>query len=151
AAAYAANIIAIYQAYRWNAYVEAHRQDPKVWHGLVDNDSWQADYLTGEHLHEYQFWLGSHAALASGSPTPPASGGASARTASATGPAPGQKPAAGKKTPAKKKVAAAKKKPAKKIAAAKKKAPARKKAPVKKAKKAGKKKAAQAKKKVKKK
>ena len=38
AAAYAANIIAIYQTYRWNAYVEAHRQDPKVWHGLVDND-----------------------------------------------------------------------------------------------------------------
>ena len=36
AAAYAANIIAIYQSYRWNAYVEAHRQDPKVWHGLVN-------------------------------------------------------------------------------------------------------------------
>src|SRR5262249_11146727 len=28
AAAYAVNIIAIYQNYHWNAYVEAHRQDP---------------------------------------------------------------------------------------------------------------------------
>jgi len=36
AASYAINIIATYQAYRWNSYVEAHRQDPKVWHGLVD-------------------------------------------------------------------------------------------------------------------
>jgi len=38
AAAYAANIIATYQTYRWNAYAEAHRQDPQVWHGLVDSD-----------------------------------------------------------------------------------------------------------------
>jgi hypothetical protein len=58
AAAYAINIIAIFQTYRWNSYVEAHRNDPKVWHGLVDNDTWQADYLTGEHLAETKFWLG---------------------------------------------------------------------------------------------
>ena len=97
AAAYAANIIAIYQAYRWNAYVEAHRQDPKVWHGLVEQDLWQNDYLSGDHLSEIQFWLGSHAAIAGGAA--PAPGGVPARTVSATGPAPAQKKAraAGKK------------------------------------------------------
>jgi phosphatidylserine/phosphatidylglycerophosphate/cardiolipin synthase-like enzyme len=121
AASYAANIIAIYQAYRWNAYVEAHRQDPKVWHGLVDNDSWQADYLAGDHLREYQFWLGSLASLAGGPAAPAAPGAIPARTVSATGPAP-----AARKAPVKKKAAAKNKKPAKKKKAAKKK-PARKK------------------------
>lgn len=58
AAAYAINIISIYQTYRWNSYVEAHRQDPKVWHGLVDNDTWQDGYLTGAHLAETKFWMG---------------------------------------------------------------------------------------------
>jgi phosphatidylserine/phosphatidylglycerophosphate/cardiolipin synthase-like enzyme len=58
AVAYAINIISIYQTYRWNSYVEAHRQDPKVWHGLVDNDTWQAGHLTGDHLAETKFWLG---------------------------------------------------------------------------------------------
>jgi len=58
AAAYAINIIAIFQNYRWNSYVEAHRQDPKVWHGPVDNDQWQAGHLTGDSLHELEFWLG---------------------------------------------------------------------------------------------
>jgi len=57
AAAYAINIIAIYQTYRWNSYVEAHRNDPKVWHGLVDNDEWQTSYLSGEELAELKFWL----------------------------------------------------------------------------------------------
>jgi phosphatidylserine/phosphatidylglycerophosphate/cardiolipin synthase-like enzyme len=60
AAAYAANIIAIYQSYRWNAYVEAHRQDPKVWHGLVNRDDWQNDYLAGDELAELTFWMGSY-------------------------------------------------------------------------------------------
>lgn len=58
AAAYAINIVAIFQNYRWNSYVESHRQDPKVWHGLVDNDQWQSGYLTGLHLAETKFWLG---------------------------------------------------------------------------------------------
>jgi phosphatidylserine/phosphatidylglycerophosphate/cardiolipin synthase-like enzyme len=64
AAAYAANIIAIYQTYRWNSYVEAHRQDPKVWHGLVDNDTWQNGYLdpSGNDWPELQFWMGMHRA-----------------------------------------------------------------------------------------
>jgi len=60
AAAYAANIIAIYQTYRWNSYVEAHRQDPRVWHGLVDNDTWQQSYLdpVGNDFSELKFWMG---------------------------------------------------------------------------------------------
>jgi hypothetical protein len=60
AAAYAANIIATYQTYRWNSYVEQHRQDPKVWHGLVDNDTWQQSYLdpNGNDLLELEFWMG---------------------------------------------------------------------------------------------
>ncbi len=57
AAAYAINIIAIYQNYRWNSYVEAHRNDPKVWHGLVDSDDWQASHLQGDQLNEINFWL----------------------------------------------------------------------------------------------
>jgi phosphatidylserine/phosphatidylglycerophosphate/cardiolipin synthase-like enzyme len=64
AASYAANIIAIYQAYRWNAYVEAHRQDPKVWHGLVDNDTWQQGYLTGDDRAELEFWMGGRTVAA---------------------------------------------------------------------------------------
>ena len=153
AAAYAANIIAIYQAYRWNAYVEAHLQDPKVWHGLVDNDSWQNDYLTGDHLAEIEFWLG---AVAGGASAPPPGG--PARTASAAGPAlaptpasapapasPAQPPqsAAGATTSARKKATAsakdkapvakkASKTPAKNKAAAKKKAPAKNKKPARK-------------------
>jgi len=57
AAAYAINIIAIFQMYRWNSYVEAHRKDPKSWHGLEDNDSWQASYMQTD-LAEINFWLG---------------------------------------------------------------------------------------------
>jgi phosphatidylserine/phosphatidylglycerophosphate/cardiolipin synthase-like enzyme len=59
AAAYAINIIAIYDTYRWNSYVEAHRNDPQVWHGPVDNDQWQSGYLTGGDLAELRFWLGA--------------------------------------------------------------------------------------------
>src|SRR6266699_4676982 len=60
AAAYAANIIAIYQSYRWNAYVEQHRQDPKVWHGLVNRDDWQDGHLAGDELAELTFWMGAY-------------------------------------------------------------------------------------------
>ncbi len=147
AAGYAVNIIAIYQAYRWNAYVEAHRQDPKVWHGLVDNDTWQADYLAGDHLAEYQFWLGTPA-TAGGAVTQPASGGPPARTVVA-GPTPAAKKPRGKAKPppkkakAVKKLAAAGKKKAVKKSAKK---PPKKKAPAKK-KKAAKKKSKKASKK----
>ena len=115
AIAYAANIIAIYQAYRWNAYVEAHRQDPKVWHGLVDDDKWQDGYLAGSHLAEIEFWFGKAgaggpAAAASVPPNvPPHAPSPAGRRA-------GQKEtrAAGKKAPAKRKAAAKKKRPVKK-------------------------------------
>jgi len=96
AAAYAANIIAIYQTYRWNAYVEAHRQDPQVWHGLVDTDKWQAGYLNpaDPDFKEIRFWLGDHAdaVRAAAAPLPPApppgpaTDGSAARTVTA-GPA----------------------------------------------------------------
>ena len=70
AASYAINIIATYQAYRWNSYVEAHRQDPKVWHGLVDRADWQGSYLDpkGNDWPELQFWM--HQVGAAGAITP---------------------------------------------------------------------------------
>jgi phosphatidylserine/phosphatidylglycerophosphate/cardiolipin synthase-like enzyme len=76
AAAYAINIVAIFQTYRWNGYAEAHRKDPKVWHGLVDNDQWQTSYLSGNDLAEIEFWLGEKPAAA-----PPAAPAAPARQA----------------------------------------------------------------------
>jgi hypothetical protein len=90
AAAYAINIIAIYQAYRWNAYVEAHRQDPKVWHGPVDDPGWQAGYLQGDHLAEIGFWLANGQAPVSAAAPPPARTPANA----AATPAPAQRGAA---------------------------------------------------------
>jgi phosphatidylserine/phosphatidylglycerophosphate/cardiolipin synthase-like enzyme len=124
AAAYAVNIIAIYQAYRWNAYVEAHRQDPQVWHGLVDGDKWQDSYLdqNSDDLKEILFWLGQHAASgappAPPPPPEPAPDGTPARAVTATGPAPAP-PRQPRKGPGKASKAAAKTK-------AKKKAPAKK-------------------------
>jgi hypothetical protein len=125
AAAYAANIIAIYQSYRWNAYVEAHRQDPKIWHGLVNRDNWQNDYLVGDELAELTFWMGAYqpakaaatAAAATPQPehvpehTPPA--GESVPKSAKHGP---------KKPLASKMAAARKKKPMKTSGASKKKA-----------------------------
>jgi hypothetical protein len=61
AAAYAINIIAIFDTYHWNARVQAYEQnpkDPRVWHGLVDNDRWQKPYLQGAELSELKFWFG---------------------------------------------------------------------------------------------
>jgi phosphatidylserine/phosphatidylglycerophosphate/cardiolipin synthase-like enzyme len=81
AVAYAINIVAVFQTYRWNSYVEAHRADPKVWHGLVDNDQWQSGYLAGDELKEIKFWLGAKSDVTSvepststapGAPAPPA-------------------------------------------------------------------------------
>jgi hypothetical protein len=127
AVAFAANIIAIYQTYRWNASVEIHRQDPKFWHGLADDDQWQSGHLQGASLAEIQFWFGQPPATA-GTPAAPASGGPPVNSASA-GPAPaapGKQPPV-KKTPVKK--APAKTAPVKRKKTAKKKnkAPAKKK------------------------
>src|SRR5882757_2304441 len=77
AASYAVNIIAIYQNFRWNAYVEAHRQDPNVFHNLQDNGDWQTGHLSGGALAELLFWLGTPGAAPGGAPAPgggPASG-----------------------------------------------------------------------------
>jgi len=83
AAAYAVNIIAIYQNYRWNSYVDAHRQDPRVWHGLRDNDAWQTGYLQGDQLAEIEFWLGKAAPAGASLSAGEFSSGATAHTASA--------------------------------------------------------------------
>jgi hypothetical protein len=131
AAAYAANIIAIYQAYRWNAYVEAHRQDPKVWHGLVDNDKWQGGYLTGNDLAEIQFWFGSHQGVAGAAATPQPPSAVPAHDPSANiappAPKPVHKPVHRKAAAARKKSAAKSRAPKKKNSAKKSKAPAKKK------------------------
>jgi hypothetical protein len=132
AAAYAINIIAIYQSYRWNTYATAHAKDPQVWHGLVDDPKWQDSYLVAgsKDLAEIKFWLGEGALApaAAGQPAPAlAAGGSQVRAATATGPSPeaaarkhGQrgaprKTAPGKRAPAPK--GAAKTRPAKKVAA----------------------------------
>ncbi|HZC55815.1 MAG TPA: phospholipase D-like domain-containing protein [Xanthobacteraceae bacterium] len=112
AAAYAANIIAIYQTYRWNTYVDAHAKDPQVWHGLVDNATWQTSYLTAgsPDLAEIEFWLGQGASApaAAGQPVPAAPpGGTKVRAATATGRAKKAAPKSAEKHP---------KKPAKKTA-----------------------------------
>jgi hypothetical protein len=44
--------------WRQVTYVEAHLNDPQVWHGLQDSDSWPSGYLTGEGLAELRFWMG---------------------------------------------------------------------------------------------
>jgi phosphatidylserine/phosphatidylglycerophosphate/cardiolipin synthase-like enzyme len=142
AAAYAANIIAIFQNYRWNAYVDAHAKDPQVWHGLVDNDTWQDSYLdpTRPDLPEIKFWLGEGASspAAAGQPVAaPAAGGTQVRAATATGKSghrgksKGQSSAAKKPPKKRPKKQPAKKHPAKKHPAKKKK-PARKAKPAKK-------------------
>ena len=151
AAAYAANIIAIYQAYRWNMYAVAHANDPQSWHGPVDNATWQDTYLQKDSpdLAEIKFWLGEGvlAPAAGGQPTPAAAqGGTQVRVATATGPSthararrrPAAKKGARKKTtPPKrtraksrhlpgKKAAAKKRTPAGKRALARKRSPAKK-------------------------
>ena len=142
AAAYAINIIAIYQSYRWNSYVTAHAKDPQVWHGLVDDPKWQDSYLVANSndLAEIKFWLGEGASApaAAGQPAPPPAPGASrARATTATGPsshagASGRrrKGAPIKTAPKKRAPAKSKRAPAPK-GAAKRRAPARR-APVKK-------------------
>jgi phosphatidylserine/phosphatidylglycerophosphate/cardiolipin synthase-like enzyme len=59
AAAYAANIMAIYNQYRWR--FRRHMQPKaKRWKGLQDNDSWQNGYLKpgSAALREINFWVG---------------------------------------------------------------------------------------------
>jgi phosphatidylserine/phosphatidylglycerophosphate/cardiolipin synthase-like enzyme len=55
AQAYAANIVAIFQEYRWRDYVATHEASGG-WKGLEDNDAWQAGHLARER-DEMLFWV----------------------------------------------------------------------------------------------
>lgn len=91
AIAYAVNIIAIYQEYRWRAYVAEHQSDPNAWHGLQDNDAWQAGHLEGADGAELKFWAGG-AKVAS--QLNQAKIAAASTPSVASGPAPNRRPAA---------------------------------------------------------
>ncbi len=59
AAAYATNIMAIYNQYRWR--FRRHTQTKtKRWNGLEDGDGWQKGYLKADSaaLREIDFWVG---------------------------------------------------------------------------------------------
>jgi phosphatidylserine/phosphatidylglycerophosphate/cardiolipin synthase-like enzyme len=59
AAAYATNIMAVYNQYRWR--FRRHVQQPSQrWKGLVDRDDWQHGYLKpgSPSLREINFWIG---------------------------------------------------------------------------------------------
>src|ERR1051326_1134010 len=58
AIAYAVNIIAIFQEYRWRHYVATHGNDAKAWHHLQDDDQWQQGHLINE-KGEMEFWMGA--------------------------------------------------------------------------------------------
>ena len=59
AAAYATNIMAIYNQYRWR-FRRQTQPKTKQWKGLEDGDSWQNGYLkpSSTALREINFWLG---------------------------------------------------------------------------------------------
>jgi phosphatidylserine/phosphatidylglycerophosphate/cardiolipin synthase-like enzyme len=59
AAAYATNIMAIYNQYRWRFRRQVQPKD-KRWNGLEDDDAWQKGYLKpgSEALREIDFWVG---------------------------------------------------------------------------------------------
>jgi hypothetical protein len=59
AAAYAVNVMAIYNAYRWR-YVRSQeaKEAGNAWEGLVDGSAWQDGYFTEPKQRELGFWLG---------------------------------------------------------------------------------------------
>jgi phosphatidylserine/phosphatidylglycerophosphate/cardiolipin synthase-like enzyme len=59
AAAYATNIMAIYNQYRWR-FRRQTQPKSKRWKGLKDDDAWQKGYLKAgsEALREIDFWVG---------------------------------------------------------------------------------------------
>jgi len=59
AAAYASNIMAIYNQYRWR-FRRQTQPENKRWKGLHDNDAWQKGYLKpgSAALREIKFWVG---------------------------------------------------------------------------------------------
>jgi phosphatidylserine/phosphatidylglycerophosphate/cardiolipin synthase-like enzyme len=60
AAAYATNIMAIYNQYRWR-FRRQEQPENKRWKGLKDNDAWQKGYLKPRSfaLREIDFWVGA--------------------------------------------------------------------------------------------
>ena len=60
AGAYATNIMAIYNQYRWR-FRRQTQPKSKQWKGLHDNDAWQNGYLKpgGAALREIDFWVGA--------------------------------------------------------------------------------------------
>ena len=60
AAAYAANIMAIYNQYRWR-FRRKVQPVSKRWKGLKDTDTWQKGYLQpgSKALREINFWVGA--------------------------------------------------------------------------------------------
>ena len=60
AAAYATNIMAIYNQYRWR-YRRTLQPVNKRWDGLKDSDAWQSSYLKegSAALREIDFWMGN--------------------------------------------------------------------------------------------
>jgi phosphatidylserine/phosphatidylglycerophosphate/cardiolipin synthase-like enzyme len=63
AAAYAVNIMGVYDTYRFRfrrAQAQKHRNGGArpAWHGLKTEDTWQDDYFTGAKARELRFWLG---------------------------------------------------------------------------------------------
>lgn len=60
AAAYATNIMAIYNQYRWR-FRRKPQPESKQWKGLKDNDAWQKGYLKdgSAALCEIDFWVGA--------------------------------------------------------------------------------------------
>ena len=59
AAAYATNIMAIYNQYRWR-FRRQIQSKGKQWKGLEDGDNWQEGYLKADSaaLREIDFWVG---------------------------------------------------------------------------------------------
>jgi phosphatidylserine/phosphatidylglycerophosphate/cardiolipin synthase-like enzyme len=59
AAAYATNIMAIYNQYRWR-FRRQIQSKSKQWKGLEDGDTWQEGYLKADStaLREIEFWVG---------------------------------------------------------------------------------------------
>jgi phosphatidylserine/phosphatidylglycerophosphate/cardiolipin synthase-like enzyme len=60
AAAYATNIMAVYNQYRWRFRRQTQAKG-KQWKGLQDDDGWQAGYLKAGSaaLREIDFWVGA--------------------------------------------------------------------------------------------
>ena len=60
AGAYATNIMAVYNQYRWR-FRRQTQPKSKQWKGLHDNDTWQKGYLEpgSAALREINFWAGA--------------------------------------------------------------------------------------------